>query len=77
MLSKSALAGGGQNRCPQLEVLLGLNGGFFGAFFFNLPIGAENASGAFGGLKMLSGVEKNRPRCFELTDPGVHVCTIL
>ncbi len=66
MLSKSALTGGGHNRCPPLEAFLGLNGGIFSGRFLNLPIGAENASAAFWGQKMLSGAEKIAPNLLNL-----------
>ena len=55
MLSKSALTGDGQNRWSPLEAFLGLKGGILGgAFFFYLPIGTDNTSGAFWGRKMVS-----------------------
>ncbi len=65
MLSKSALAGGGQIRWLPLEAFLGLYRGIFSErfffFFLNLPIGVENASGAFWGWKMVSGRKKSPP----------------
>ncbi len=39
---------------------------FFGAFFFNIPNGAENKSGAFWGRKMVSGAEKFAPNVLNL-----------
>ncbi len=58
---------GGQNRWPPLEAFIGLyTEEFFLGVFFNLPIGAENASGAFGGQKMVSGTEKIAPNVLNL-----------
>ncbi len=70
MLSKSALAGGGQNRCPPLEAFLGLNGGIFSGRFFELTDWGRKHIGGILGAENAIGGGKNRPQSFELTDPG-------
>ncbi len=73
MLSKSALAGGGQNRCPPLEAFLGLNGGIFSGRFFELTDWGRKRIGGNLGTENAIGGGKYRPQSFELTDPGMSL----
>ncbi len=70
MLSKSALAGGGQNRCSPLEAFLGLNEGIFSGRFFELTDWGRKCIGGIFGAENAIGGGKNCPQSFELTDPG-------
>ncbi len=65
-MSKSALAGGGQNRWPPLEAFLGLYRGIFSGRFFELTDWGRKRFGAFLGQKMVSGAEKIAPNVLNL-----------
>ncbi len=61
-----SLAGGGQNRCPLLEALLGLNGGFFSGRFLTYRLGQKIHRGHLGGWKCYWGAEKIAPNVLNL-----------
>ena len=72
MLSKSALTGGDQNRCPPLEAFLELNRGIFSGRFFELTDWGRKRIGGILGAENAIGGGKNRSQSFELTDPGLY-----